>query len=147
MPHLKNDYFKPPPDTNFPIADLSTSSSPIAVKLKYSEISTGKGVSDLVTSISPRKAQILKFPDIPFTSEILVGEEVSIKAIAPYPVNILVKVLHGEVKLCHHLQQNPDIEILISNEIAPICFFTEILTVESISKYYAIVAIAAFRNP
>lgn len=146
MFYSKSDYFRPPPDTNFPITDLSTSSSAIAVKLKYSEISTGKSVSDLITSISPRKAHVLNFPDIAFTSEVLVGEEVSIKAIAPYPMNILVKVLHGEVKLCHHLQQNPDIEILISNEIAPICFFTEILTIESISKY-AILAIAAFRNP
>lgn len=68
------------------------------------------------------------------------GEEVSIKAIAPYPVNILVKVLHGEVNL--YLRQNPDMEILISNEVALICFLTEILTIESISTY-AILAIAS----
>jgi len=143
MSHPKNNYFKPPPDVNLANYDLSKSSSAIAVKLKYSEISSGKSVSDLVTPISPRKAHILNFPDIAFSSEVLVGEEVSIKAIAPYPVNFLVKVLHGEVKLCPHLRQNPDIEIFISNEIVPICFLTEILTIESISTY-ALLAITSF---
>lgn len=151
MPHPKNDYFKPPPEANFAITDrhrhsiLNTSSSVIGVKLKYSEISTGKSVSDLVTPIFPRKAHILNFPDIAFTSEVLVGEEVSIKALAPYPVHILVKVQHGEVILCHSLRQTPDHEILISSELVPSYFLTEILTIESISKF-AILTLSAFCN-
>jgi hypothetical protein len=147
MPHTKCDCFKPPPDANLAIADhhklydLSKSSSAVGVKLKYAETSSGRSVRDLVTPISPRKAHILNFPDIPFTSEILVGEEVSIKAQAPYPVNILIKVLHGEVKLCHYLRQDPDIELLsLSGEIL---ISTEILTIESISKF-AILIIAAY---
>jgi hypothetical protein len=149
MPHTLSDCFKPPPNANLAICDRhklynqSESSSVIGVKLKYTEISTGHSVSDLVTPISPRKAHLFNFPDIAFTSEILVGEEVSVKANAPYPVSILVKVLHGEVKLCHSLQQNTEHEILISDELAPIYFLTEILTIEAISKF-AILTIAAF---
>jgi hypothetical protein len=123
----------------------SESTSVIGVKLKYAEISTGLSVRDLVTLISPRKAHILKFPDIAFTSEVLVGEEVSIKSQAPYPVSILVKIIHGKVKLYHSLRQNPEHETLISDELDSIYFFTEVLTIESISKF-SILAIAAFRH-
>lgn len=143
MLHTKSDYFKPPPDANFAphISDLSKSPSIIGVKLKYTELSTGRSVRDLVTPISPRKAHVLSLPDIAFTYEILGGEEVSIKAQAPYPVNILVKVLHGEVKLGHCLRQDPDIKLLsLSGEIL---ISTEILTIESISKF-AILIIAAY---
>ena len=149
MPHTKCDCFKPPPDVNLAIAGLhklynqSKSSSVIGVKLKYAETSSGRSVRDLVTPISPRKAHVLNFPDIAFTSEILVGEEVSIKAQAPYPVNILIKVLHGEVKLCHSLQQNTEHEILTSDELAPLYLLTEVLTIEAISKF-AILTIAAY---
>lgn len=151
MPHTKNDYFKPPPDANLEVCDRhepyhqNESSSVIGVKLKYAENLTGRSVSDLISPMSPCKAHVFNIPDIAFTSEILVGEGVSIKAQAPYPVNILVKVQHGEVKLCQSLQQNPEHEMLISDDLDSICFSTEILTIESISKF-AILTISAFLN-
>jgi hypothetical protein len=141
MRHSISDCFKPPPDDPHKLCNQSEFSSVIGVKLKYTEISTGLGVNDLVTPISPRKAHILSLPDA-FTSEILVGEEVSIKAQAPYPVSILVKIIHGKVKLCHSLRQNLEQEILISDELAPIYFFTEVLMIESISKF-SVLAIAS----
>jgi|GEM_PF-1926244 len=151
MPHTKSDSFKPPPDVNLVIADLHKpynqreSSSVIGIKIQYAKITSGLSVKSLITPISPHKAHILNLPDIPFTSEILVGKEVIIKAQAPYPMNILVRVLHGEVRLCQSHLRNPEHEILISDEIALIYFFTEILIIESISKF-AILTISAFLN-
>lgn len=152
MSHPKCECLIPAPDLSTRPYDQSKFSSICGVKLKYEELSSGLCVRNLVTPISPRKDDLFDIPDLEFTSEILVGEEVSILALAPFPVYVLIKVQFGKVRLCHYLRQDFDVELLLlsheilsSDELVPIYFLTEAITIESISKF-AILTIAAFRH-
>ncbi len=81
----------------------------------YREMNNHRDVSALISSIAPQYS--FDFNNLA-VNEVLVGDGIGIKAIAPCAINFKIMVTHGEVRLRSYLRLVEDCDLLTPSSAA-----------------------------